>query len=341
MPSDRRSDYDVTDTVQVSSPDAVRLAVVALFAEHWPNARIAPLEQAFGDFELMFTGKSPRFEGVDTLYHDMQHTLDITLAMARLMAGYERSVEPPLRLGSERALLGAITALFHDVGYLRERGDTAHLNGAEFTRNHVSRGIRFLRDYLPQHGLGHWVPVMVEVMHCTGYEKPLDSLQFSDPRDANLGALLGTADMIAQMADRCYIEKCRDRLYPEFVLGGMALAVGPEGYPQVRYASGLDLLRQTPQFIRDTRTKRLEQGFRHAYRYVEALYDGRNPYLEAIERNERYLADVLRSESWHMLRRDPPLFAAVPDAVHSMRTLMADYIRRAWSGRAVETSEVD
>jgi hypothetical protein len=333
MPTTRRSDYDVTNTVQVSSPEAVRFAIATLFADHWPTANMSAVERAFNEFKVMFTGQSPRFEGVDTLYHDMQHTLDITLAMARLMAGYERTATAEMRLGPERAVIGVITALFHDVGYLRERSDSEHQNGAEFTRNHVSRGIRFLSDYLPSLGLGQWVGIVTEVMHCTGYEKPLAELKFDDPRDAKLGAFMGTADMVAQMADRCYLEKCRDRLYPEFVLGGVAVAQGPKGYPAVRYASGLDLLRQTPQFMHDTRSKRLDQGFGAAYRHYEALFDGQNPYIDSIERNMSYLKRILRSESWHMLRRRPKLFTATSDPVTSMRTLMANYIRRAWAGR--------
>jgi hypothetical protein len=333
MPNPRRSDFDVTNTVQVSSPVAVRDEIARLFSMTWPGADFSRIDRAFDVFTPMFTGESPRYEGVDTLYHDMQHTLDITLAMVRLMVGYERGAGPTAALGGERAVVGTITALFHDVGYLRERNDNDHFNGAEFTRNHVSRGIRFLSTLLPELGLGQWIPVVTEVMHCTGYEKPLAQLQFNDPIDAKLGALMGTADMVAQLADRCYLEKCRDRLYPEFVLGGVALDRGTEGYPAVRYASGLDLLRQTPKFVDDTRTKRLDQGFGAAYRHYEALFDGRNPYIESIERNMKYLQDILRSESWHMLRRTPPLFTAVPDAVTSMRTLMANYIRRAWASR--------
>ena len=34
----RRSDFDVTDTVQVSSPAAVREAVLELYADTWPGA---------------------------------------------------------------------------------------------------------------------------------------------------------------------------------------------------------------------------------------------------------------------------------------------------------------
>ena len=42
----RRSDFDVTDTVQVSSPAAVREAVLELYADTWPGAPHEPLEKA-------------------------------------------------------------------------------------------------------------------------------------------------------------------------------------------------------------------------------------------------------------------------------------------------------
>ncbi len=331
MQNPRRSDYDVTNTVQVSSPGAVRLAIVQLFGDCWPRAPLDPIDASFARFEELFAGRSPEYFGVDTLYHDTQHTLDITLAMARLMAGYERQAPQAERLGAERALVGIVTALFHDVGYLRERSDQTAVNGAEYTRFHVSRGARFLERWLPQVGLQHWSPIVTELIHYTGYERPLATLRLDDPRDRKLGHLLGTADMLAQMADRCYLEKCRDCLYPEFVLGGVALPTDAEGYRRVVYASGLDLLRQTPGFMQAVRAKRLDGEFERAYRYLEILYDGRNPYIEAIERNEAYLREVLRSESWRMLRRAPPVFAAVPDPVGSVRSLMAGYIRKAWS----------
>lgn len=331
MQNPRRSDWDVTNTVQVSSPAAVRLAIAQLAGEAWPRQPLDALDASFARFEDMFAGRCPDYVGVDTLYHDTQHTLDITLAMARLMAGYERQMPPAQRFGGERAMVGLVTALFHDVGYLRERGDSATVNGAEFTRSHVSRGARFLARWLPEVGLGHWVPMVSELIHYTGYERPLASLVLPDPRDRKLGHLLGTADMMAQMADRCYLEKCRDRLYPEFVLGGVALPTDADGYRKVVYASGLDLLRQTPGFMQAVRSKRLDGEFERAYRYLEVLYDGRNPYIESIERNEAFLREVLRSESWRMLRRAPPVFAAVPDPVGNVRNLMAGYIRKVWT----------
>src|SRR5882757_6817126 len=140
-----------------------------------------------------------------------------------------------------------------------------------------------------------------------------------------LGHLLGTADMVAQIADRCYLEKCRDRLYAEFVLGGVALPVAANGGRQVKYASGLDLLRQTPDFVAEVRAKRLDGQFDAAY-----------PYLEAIDRNMEYLRQILRSENWRLLRRTPPIFAATADPMSTMRGLMLGYIKRVWSGQVPE-----
>jgi hypothetical protein len=333
MTSIRRSDFDVTDTVQVSSPAAVQAAVQKLVRATWPDVSTDAVVHAFTHFERLFAGEVDGFHGVDTVYHDRQHTLDITLALARLLAGYERQSEAAQRLGGERAIMGLITGLFHDVGYLRRVDDRESRNGAEFTRTHVSRGARFLEGYLPVVGLGHWIPVSTQIIHFTGYEVPFARIeaQVPDRRDITVGHLLGTADMIAQMADRCYLEKCRDRLYAEFVLGGVALPFS-EGNPQVKYASGLDLLRQTPDFIADVRTKRLDREFLKAYRYLEVLYGGRNPYMEAIDRNVVYLRQVLRSESWQLLRRRPPIFAATADPMSTMRNLMLGHIKKVWAG---------
>ena len=152
----RRSDYDVTNTVRVSSAPDVRDAVRVLVQATWPDIDFTPVARAFDDFEMAFTGRMPGYFGVDTVYHDQQHTLDVTLAMARLMVGYERvHAGTPQALGAERAAMGTLLALFHDIGYLREQGEAA-LNGAEFTRNHVSRGARFLEYYLPTIGFAHW-----------------------------------------------------------------------------------------------------------------------------------------------------------------------------------------
>ena len=327
MSQDRRNDYDVTNTVQVSSPAAVRNAVHELFVTAFPGASFDKLWLAFYDVERLFTGRFPGYVGCDTTYHDLQHTLDMTLALARLVVGYERSAEPKERLGPERAQMAIITSLFHDAGYIRhEERDKEFSNGAEFTLQHVTRSAEFLRRYLPSIGLAEYAVVSSMVVHYTGYEVEIDAIELDDPRDAICGHLLGTADLIAQMADRCYLEKCRDRLYKEFVLGGVAIENSSPGDYTVRYESGRDLLKKTPIFYQEITRDRLQNKFARAYRYVEVLYDGQNPYIDAIKKNITHLVRVLKSNDWQLLRRNPPFFVSSTESVRRMDDLVDEQL---------------
>ena len=293
----------------------------------------APLARAFRDFDLAFTGRMPGYFGVDTVYHDQQHTLDVTLAMARLHGRLRAHACLFTRYGawSRARRRRLLLALFHDIGYLREHGEEAR-NGAEFTRNHVTRGARFMDRYLPTIGFGHWTHITREVMHFTGYERTFEQIEkvITDPRDIKLGHLLGTADMIAQMADRCYLEKCRDRLYPEFVLGGRRRAAGRRRRG-VKYASGLDLLRQTPAFVEETRRKRLDTAFNQAYRYLEPMFGGRNPYIEAIDAAWATCARSCAARAGGCCaatrRSSPPSRTRITN----VRGLMVGYFRKAWT----------
>ena len=109
--------------------------------------------------------------------------------------------------------------------------------------------------------------------------------------------MLGTADLLAQMSDRCYLEKCRDRLYPEFVLGGVAVQVDDQGKETVVYASGEDLLRKTPAFYEHEVENRLNHLFSKVYDYEIAHFDGkRRHYVHALGQNQAHLKHVLVDE---------------------------------------------
>ncbi len=327
---DRRNDFDVTDTVQVSSVSAVRDEVKALFSLNYPGESFDRLWLAFYDFDRLFSGRFPGYLGCDTTYHDKQHSLDMTLAMARLVIGYERTASEELQLGPERAEMGLITSLFHDSGYIRHIDrDRSFNNGAEFTRCHVTRSADFLRSYLPHIGLGEQVNVASQIVHFTGYEIDLDHIELDDPRDSFCGHLLGTADLIAQMADRCYLEKCRDRLFSEFVLGGVAIDEAKPGEYQILYESAEDLLRKTPQFVNNSAFLRLDNAFGKAYRYLEVLFAGKNPYLDSIKHNMQHLDRVIDADDFSLLRRSPPCFVSDVDSVAQIGQLVERQIRKA------------
>src|SRR5688572_7708709 len=167
---DRLNQNDVTNRVNVENSVRVRDAVMTLYAARYPGIDLAPLTRAFADFQALFQGDFPGYLACDTLYHDMRHTLDMTLAMARLLEGHERSAAPGDRLGARRAMLGVIVALLHDSGYIKRNSEADIENGAVFTKIHVSRSADFISSYLPRVGFGAEAPLAAQLVHFTGYE---------------------------------------------------------------------------------------------------------------------------------------------------------------------------
>ena len=329
LAQERRSDYDVTNTVKVSSAQSVCAAVRHLFESQFPSASFDSVWMAFLDFERLYMGKDPQYHAVDTSYHDIQHTLDVTLALARLIVGHERSVDEHDRLGEDRAKFALVTALFHDAGYIRHRErDRDAINGAVFTTKHVTRSGAYLEQYLPSIGLGSFVDVVSRVTHFTGYEMPIDEIELEDPRDTTAGHLIGTADLLVQMADRCYLEKCRDRLYPEFVLGEIAVNTDATG-SHAMYQSGRDLLQKTIDFYNYSAQARLETNFDRAYRFMEAVFENdQNPYLSFVKKNMVFLEKIKREGDWTILRRRPPCVMPDPNGEARLMTLAMQRLRK-------------
>jgi hypothetical protein len=303
---DRRSTYDITDDVQLTYVDSVREAVCTIFRSAFNQFNEAALKQAFEDCERLFEGDYSTFLPCDTLYHDKQHSMDMTLALARLINGHERSAAKDERLGAERAVIAIITALYHDSGYMRHEHDHRHFNGAEYTPVHVSRSADFLKRYMHKINLGEFSQLAANMVHYTGYKIAPDKIHLPDEKWHLIGHMLGTADLIAQMSDRCYLEKCRDRLYPEFVLGGMTVKIDEHGNETVIYESGEDLLRKTPAFYSNEVEHRLNTLFKKVYSYEIAHFEGENHYIKGLGRNQARLNNVLKADDFSMLRRRPP-----------------------------------
>ncbi len=300
---DRLNQNDVSNRVDVEDPSRVRDAVLRLFAARFPGADLAPLARGFDDVAALFEGRFPGYLACDTLYHDVRHTLDMSLAMARLIDGHERSCAAAERLGPRRAMLGVLVALLHDSGYLKRASESHVANGAVFTKVHVSRSADFISAYLPQLGFGAEAPLAARLVHFTGYEMDIDDIHVDDTRDRMVGYLVGTADLIGQMSDRMYLEKCREFLYREFVWANIARETLPDGREVVRYASPQDLIIKTPGFYEYVARSRMEKKLGGVDRFAAAHFDGPNLYHSEIERNMSFLRQVIETAKFDRLRR--------------------------------------
>ena len=299
----RLAQNDVSNHVNVEDPGHVGASVVALFAGRYPGADLGPLAHAYADTRALFSGAYPGYLPCDTLYHDLRHTLDVSLAMARLVEGHDRTHLEVDRLGARRAMLGVIISLLHDSGYLKRSSEQDVGNGAVFTKVHVSRSADFLARYLPTIGFAAEAEVATRLVHFTGYEFEIEDIDVADPKDRLLGFMIGTADLIAQMSDRAYLEKCRDFLYDEFVWGGIAREKLLDGREVVTYRSAEDLIRKTPDYYQNVARRRIDQKLGGVDRYATAHFDGANPYETAITHTMGFLRHVLEGDDLGRLRR--------------------------------------
>ncbi|MBI3526035.1 MAG: hypothetical protein HY066_16195 [Betaproteobacteria bacterium] len=292
------SQYDPTLTVDLENPRAVLAAIDTIMRGRFGAGYGLPLlEQAIADLARAFRGEYPGLLRCDTYYHDLRHALDCGLAMARLLDGQAIATRPdaPEHIDAQHALLGVLLALYHDIGLLR-RSDEAHLQGAQLTPVHERRGVAFMRDYLARTSLAQLADKaeLIMITRLVWHMPPEIS-----PLDRAISSLLGAADIMSQLADRCYLEKCRDFLYIEFSAFGLA------GAPDLTYPDPQTLLKNTPAFYTGLLRQRIHHEYADADRYMQIHFGGECPYQAAISRNFSFLEGVLASEELSMLRRLP------------------------------------
>lgn len=289
---------DPTQTVDLQNPDAVVAAIDAILRERFGKDYGLPLlERAIADLARAFRGDYPGLLRCDTYYHDLRHGLDSGLAMARLIDGHGKATPPgaPESIDSEHALLGVLLALYHDIGLLR-RTHEAHLQGAQLTPVHEARGVEFMRDYLGTTSLAH-LAQKAELIMVTrlAWHLPPDMPAL----DRAIASLLGTADIVSQLADRDYLEKCRDFLFAEFSTFGLA------GAPGLLYPDPKALLEKTPSFYTDLLRRRMEVEYGAADRFLKIHFGGECPYDASIRHNLAHLNELLAKDDLSQLRRLP------------------------------------
>lgn len=228
----------------------------------------------------LFEGRNPRFQPMDTAYHDITHTLQASLCLVELM--FNRTLADATPRIEERDFRRAlVAALFHDIGYLKDVDDTEG-TGAKYTHVHEERSCAMAREYLSRHG---WkdddIQFVENLISATGPRADLAQIEFRSEIERTLGQAVCTADYIGQMSDPHYPDKL-EVLFNEFAESYRYQEIPPAEWPFPSYEA---LLRSTPDFWGTFVLHKLEVECAGQWHYLEHPLTGENPYLEAIERN--------------------------------------------------------
>jgi len=267
--------------VSTADPAAVERAVQSAYLELYPKADPGFVSRVFGWALECFAGGCPGYQAVDTRYHDVEHTLQGTLCMARLLRGRHLARAQPV-LSHHVFQLGIVAILFHDSGYLKHENDHEG-SGAKYTLIHVDRSADFAAELLGRKGYPKAdIAAIQSMIRCTGVNASICRIPFPGLEERIAGCALATADYLGQMAAPDYIEKL-PVLYNEFA---EAARFSGETRLIAGFADAADLIRKTPAFWEKFVKPRLESEFMGLYKFLNDPYpDGPNEYLEAIEAN--------------------------------------------------------
>jgi len=303
---------DVTGTVNMANPAAVADAICGFMAKRYAGFDEGVVRQGFLDLEDIFWGRYPGLLPCDTPYHDLRHSMSTALAMARMVDGYEAvHGDDGHALGADLATLGVVLALFHDVGFIRRLSE-AGIKGACLIREHEQRSVDFMHVYLAAGPLARHAEY-AELIHTTNFSKATDATFAGMPPDLiELGKMLGTSDLVSQIAGRYYLERCQHFLFQEFVAAGADRTLSPTGETVILYATPEDLLRKTPGFYDHLVKHRLAEDFSHASRYIAPHFGGDDPYARAMQRNLDFLRDMIARNDFSGLHRKPVPLMPLP-----------------------------
>ncbi len=266
--------------VATKNLSAVRTEVQAAYLAMFPRGDHDFVARVFSWTEDCFAGRYGDYQAIDARYHDLEHTLQGTLCLARLLrCRHEADGEP--KLAQRSVELGLIGILLHDTGYLKHRNDTTG-TGAKYTATHVLRSLEFTHQFLAAKGFPATdIRAVQNMIRCTGLDAFLESIGFESEEERLVGHALATADLLGQMAAEDYVEKI-PVLHEEF----QEAARHDHGHTDFisKFGGAQDLLRRTPGFWRNYVLPKLEKDFGGLYHFLnQPQPDGRNWYLDRIE----------------------------------------------------------
>jgi len=279
-------DRQLSLLIKTDNPYQVLEEVHILFSDMFRNGDFTQISQVFEDVIQLFNGNFPGFKSSTTPYHNLKHTTDVFLAMARLIHGAHCQ---KAALNEVDVRLGLIAALMHDTGYIQKHSEN-YGSGAKLASLHVGRGIELMTRNLTLYGYSRDQILQCEqAILCTDLEKPLNTIPFHSPSTNLLGTMLASADLLAQTADRTYLEKL-PLLYREFTESGAG-----------NYECEIDLIKDAPHFnnrMNERLTIQLNGVNSFFQNHFRIRWDiDADLYQEAIDRAMTYLAHILESNA--------------------------------------------
>jgi hypothetical protein len=248
----------------------------------------------------LFHGSVPGFQPCDMAFHDFDHTMQATAAVLDLLDVHRRGKST---LSDRDWEITIAAVLLHDSGYLKLNGDHDG-SGAKYSTIHVGRSCFFAWDLLPRFGFEPDELRLIQNAICaTAISAEMRTLDFRSEREWLIGAIVGTGDMLGQMAAEDYPERLAG-LYLEFREASRFSRFERTSFAV--YRNLLDLLCGTEKFLAGYVMPMLDVEWCGIYHLLDRP-DGTNPYIDQIRKNIRrvnVMARQLAEDGIHQTPRN-------------------------------------
>ncbi len=162
------------------------------------------LFELYNDVKDLYEGRWPEYEACQVGYHTFHHVEEVALATSYMVAGWHKSGKEPIPL--ELFLCGMAACLFHDAGYLKDKGDQIG-KGGKYSFTHEVRSAKIALRYLNSK---NWperskiiVPEMILLTDIKIPPRPSKKLSYIENV---IASMVASADLLAQMADPNYLD---------------------------------------------------------------------------------------------------------------------------------------
>ena len=276
--------------MQLATPSEILTLAHKIMTKHFPAHGTSFLDAIFDKVEELFTGHYPGYQACDLYFHDLSHTCIATEAVIRLLDGHIKGDKLPA-LRARDLDLAIAASLLHDSGYIKEIEDKIG-TGAKYTLVHPTRSAEFAAKFLPQFGLSpNEIRVVQIAIYGTGVNVDMSKLQIRDDREKYLACVIGTGDILGQMAAFDY----PDRLPALFAEYKEAISSAETDISILNvFESPDDLMSKTRWFYEGYVRRMLETQWGSVYRDLEYHFQGGiNKYISAIEANVKRIEPAL------------------------------------------------
>jgi len=238
------------------------------------------MQRRYGSSEAAFVEMVPSIARIalecignsDALYHNVEHTMLVTLAGHDILRGRALRQHMP---ASDYAHL-IVACLTHDIGYVRGvcegDGDDGFVTGADGNKVTLQRGASDAA-LMPHHVDRSKLFIMdrfkgIDLLNAERTARAVEGTRFPSDMPAEVErvdeetALLRAADLIGQLGDPHYIRKA-NALFHEFEEAGINRQLG--------YESPADLVNRYPQFYWNSVAPYVQT----AIRYLNVTAQGR------------------------------------------------------------------